>query len=135
MPTPEVLKDPNFDIFAEHPHPHPHPETINQIESYYVTTRKPAITGADFYQGAPDGQVHFGRALLQIGTPEQNILEYLQSVTQANNDAFVWTLQAAPQIASALRPDNLINTECIAPDAEVLGFITAMNTSLQNFSS
>ena len=99
MPTPEVLKNPDFNVFAEHPYP----ETINQIESYYVTTRKPAIARADFYQGIPDKQLHFGRALLQIGKPEQNVLEHLQSSDQSSKDSLVWTLHDAQQMASGLR--------------------------------
>ena len=73
MPTPEVLKDPQFDVFAEHPHP----EKINQVETYYVTTRRPDTSGSSFYAGTPDELVHYGRALLQIGKPEQNVLGQL----------------------------------------------------------
>lgn len=129
MPTPEVLKDPQFDVFAEHRHP----ETINQIESYYVTTRRPAIAGADFYQAIPDNQVHYGRTLLQIGKSEQNLLEHLQSPTQSNKNSLFWTLQDAPQLASSKRSANSTKTACAAPSAEVLEFIDAMNTTLLDY--
>ncbi len=129
MPTPEVLKDPQFDVFAEHPHP----EKINQIEAYYVTTRSLATSGPSFYTGTPDELVHYGRALLQIGKPEQNVLEHLQATTQSSKDSFSWELIDALEIASRPRSFDSIESGCMDPDPETLKFIDSFNTTLVDY--
>lgn len=130
MPTPEVLKDPQFDIFAKHPHP----EKINQVEMYYVTTRKPATSESSFYSGTPDELVHYGRALLQIGEPEQNVLEHLQATIQADKDSFTWRLIDAIELASRPRSQDSIELVCAEPAIGVMTFINALDETLLDYS-
>lgn len=129
MPTPEVLKDPQFDIFAKHPKP----DKINQIDTYYVTTRSPSTSRSGFYAGTPDKWVHYGRAFLQIGEAEQNVLEHLQSTMQADKDSFTWMLKDALEQASHPRYQGSIESECVKPGIEVLTFIDNLNKTLLDY--
>lgn len=129
MPTPEVLKDPRFNVFAEHPHP----ERLNQIETHYVTTRQPEETDSGFYAGTSDEWVHYGRAFLQIGKPEVNVLEYLQPGTVASNDRLTWTLHDAPELSRRRRFLSTSLSECKNSDPAVQDFIDSLNNTLTDY--
>ncbi len=102
MPTPEVLKDPQFDLFAANPEP----LASNNIASLYVTTREPTSdNGTPFFHGRPDTELHMGYAVTRIGEENLNLVELIeQSTTGERVEKFGWTLLEAPILASVPKP-------------------------------
>ncbi len=102
MPTPEVLKDPRFDVFAANPTP----LTTNEITTYYVTNRSRAgATSKSYFTSKPDEALHFGSATVRIGPPDFDINKLLgASTTEERSEKLEWTVTAAPVMASEAKP-------------------------------
>lgn len=101
-PTPEVLKDERFNLFAINPEP----LTDNTIATLYATTRVPAREGSSaLFTGAKDNSLHFGYTRLRIGEENLNIFELIdQSTTGERKEKFAWNLLDAPILGSTPRP-------------------------------
>jgi esterase/lipase superfamily enzyme len=102
MPTPEVLKDPRFNVFEANPEP----MTTNTITTLYATTRVPAASGSGTpFTGKEDDQLHLGYARVRIGERDLHLRELIeQSTTGERQDKFAWSLIDAPIVGSAPRP-------------------------------
>jgi len=104
MPTPEVLKDPRFDVFAANPEP----MTSNTIATLYATTRVPeAPPGSPFFTATPDDEIHIGYTVNRIGDENLNLFELIdQSTTGERAEKFAWSVLEAPILGSAPRPGD-----------------------------
>ena len=111
MPTPEVLKDPRFDLFAANPQP----LATNEITTLYVTSRKPA-EGNEFFLGREDAYLHFGTATLMIGDKTQNLRTLIQQSTIGDReDEFSWSLMDAVVLGESDRPSSLPRDPLLPP--------------------
>lgn len=64
MPTPEVIRDPRFDTFARNPNL----ETLDEIRTFYATSRAPADSGDPKVFSKERGEeLVFGEATFRIG--------------------------------------------------------------------
>ena len=64
MPTPEVMQDERFDVFANNPYL----VDLDQITTFYATTREPGKPGdPKVFSKHRGGALILGRATLQIG--------------------------------------------------------------------
>jgi esterase/lipase superfamily enzyme len=104
MPTPEVLKDPRFDVFAANPTP----LNTNEITTYYVTNRTQAgATSQGFFTGKPDNALHFGYATVRLGPTDLDIQKLLgASTTEGRDEKLEWTVVRAPILASQEKPED-----------------------------
>ena len=123
MPTPEVLKDPQFNVFAMNPEP----MTTNTLGTLFVTNRVPAGEGnSSFFTGKPDEYLHFGVANAMIGEENLNIFELVdQSTAGERTEKFAWTIREAPILSSTLRPTEIRPGPDVPED--MVEFIAALN--------
>ena len=64
MPTPEVMRDERFDVFANNPYL----KSIDEITTYFATTRRPAKSGSSkAFTRHPGGSLILGEVTLKIG--------------------------------------------------------------------
>ena len=103
MPTPEVLKDPRFNVFESNPEP----LTSNLIATLYATTRIPAADASTpFFKGEKDDRLHLGYAVARIGEENLNLFELIdQSTTGERAEKFTWSVLEAPIVGSTPIPE------------------------------
>lgn len=128
MPTPEVLKDPRFDVFAANPTP----LTTNEITTYYVTNRTPdGANSRGFFTGKPDDALHFGSAMVRLGPPDFDIQKLFgASTTEDRDEKLEWTVVSAPLVASQDKPEDAAQEDSsrsleLTPDLQA--FFTELN--------
>lgn len=104
MPTPEILKDPRFNLFAANPEP----LTSNTIATLYATTRVPAREGSSSkYTAGTAEEIRFGYATTRIGEENLNLFELIdQSTTGERKEQYAWTMLDAPVLGSVPRPEG-----------------------------
>lgn len=130
MPTPEVLKDDRFNLFAANPEP----LTSNEIRTLYVTTRVPKEKGSNFFSAGVDERLHFGYADLRIGKENLNLFELIdQSTTGERKAKFGWELLNAPILSATERPTDQQADGRQLP-AEMQAFMTALNNYIESKS-
>ena len=112
MPTPEIIRNPRFDVFAHNPNL----DKTNKVTTFYATNRLPSKDPDDLnYTKTFDHTLRFGTAVLQIGSEQQNWQQlYAESTTAERVDEFELSLTEVNEMASfdqgALPnqlPDNL----------------------------
>ncbi len=121
MPTPEVLKDPRFDLFTYYQSP----DELNLIRTGYVTTRAPSDKATKHYQGRADALMHFGGVELKLAEAEDVELLYQQSTASDRETDFRWHLNAVEPLASRSRTGDSL-ADCASSDG-VEPFLDAAN--------
>jgi esterase/lipase superfamily enzyme len=116
MPTPEVLKDPRFNVFEANPEP----LTTNTIPTLFATTRIPGDPNSSTpFKGAEDDYLHFGVAQVRVGDKDLNLFELInQSTTGERQEKFVWSLEEAPIVASVPRRTEQSANPPLPPDLQ-----------------
>ncbi|OEU51501.1 MAG: hypothetical protein BA861_10480 [Desulfobacterales bacterium S3730MH5] len=123
MPTPEVLRDEKFDIFAHNPNL----EKSNKISVFYATNRIPAQgpSGPD-YTKSFDHALRFGEATLQIGSDEVTWEEiHAESTTAERKDEFEISLIRTMEVG---RLNNSESLEQIPEDTQ--NFLDKLNNAI-----
>ncbi len=97
MPTPEALREPEFNLFAINPAP----LTSNEIVSLYATTRIPSPDATQPFSSGVDDKLRVGSVAIMVGkdgTPLSTLIA--QSTTEERTDKFLMSLLDAPVFAS-----------------------------------
>ena len=98
MPTPEALRDPDFNLFEASPEP----LATNTLNTLYATTREPADRGASHFTARKGDQLYIGYANVMVGDEGTELSSLIaQSTTEDRGQKFAITLSGAPIIASA----------------------------------
>ena len=127
MPTPEVLKDPRFDVFAANPAP----LESNEITTFYVTSRLPSPeSSSSFFSSKIDREaLHFGPATVRIGAANLDLVELMQqSTAEDRQQKLVLTLIEAPIFASANEQDVANPDSPLSPSMQA--FLDQLNRAI-----
>jgi esterase/lipase superfamily enzyme len=141
MPTPEVMRDERFDVFANNPYL----KSVDEITTYFASTRKPTKPGNDkYFSRHPGGALVLGQVTLQIGEPGDAWRSiYSESVmpseedrvalklTEARIDA-AWDLEELDATVHIDRPSDALELESSPKPlrADVQAFFDRLNRDL-----
>ena len=85
MPTPEALRDPDFNLFEASPEP----LATNTLNTLYATTREPADRGASHFTARKGDQLHIGYANVMVGDEGTELSSLIaQSTTEDRGQKF-----------------------------------------------
>lgn len=128
MPTPEVLKDEQFNLFEMNPEP----MTSNAVDVLFATTREADDDGRTFFTGRPGKRLRLGYAEVRIGEENLNLFELIrQSTTAERTEKFAWHLLDSHTLSTIDRPSTLDATPEALPEG-MRPYIDALNRYIQS---
>jgi len=128
MPTPEVIRDDRFDVFADNPYM----EDVSQITTFYATTRKPEKPGdPDIFSKNRGGALILGEATLKIGSDGDAWRSiYAESVTPDKQERVALTLVDA-ELEASISPES----STLELDDDALRFFAKLNSAIDSSAS
>jgi len=123
MPTPEVMQDERFDVFADNPYL----DNLDRITHFFATTRRPEEPGnPKVFSKHHGGALILGRVTLQIGAEgEAWRALYAESTTVEEHDRVVLSLVDTETDASIE-----LDSPSVELEEDATGFFSKLNKEL-----
>lgn len=126
MPTPDALRNPDFNLFEIRPEP----LASNVISVLYATTRVPASNGSKLFTANKDSVTHLGFANVMVGNEDIALTKLIeQSTTEDRSRKFFISIAEAPIIWSAPLAEQGGNLEV---SSELRQAFDRLNSHLRN---